>query len=354
MKFRKKRKDKDSRDKISNIKNFHELDIKERPLIDKIILPTDLWLKALKIGRQTFNEVGFYMVGLFRGRTCYVYNLIEFEYEEQSGAFIESGLRRAIRLGAGLPSGLKIIGNMHKHPGFLSYSRTDRRDYLRYGRSHSQNAFLIYIVEPYDKIAGYTATEDRIHEIEVDIRDLDYDEELIEKNISIEIEIKMNTQKKDKVKTLKYNLIDQLSPEILKHFSRSDLYENGERIPRHNQVMEIGKNLSLPSKKPVFLKGIGFKKEMAFRIFLGSTDTLFELKDALMELIKLEISDYSRIKFFSNDEMLPDHTRISEINSVLNWKIEKKPVKEFSLKFFHDLFTLISNISISRVFWWNV
>jgi len=333
--------------------NYDDLDYEEKPLVTHIILPTKLWLKALEEGRKTSNEVGFFIIGLFKGKICYVYNLIEFDYIEQSGAFIESGVKRLARIRAGLPVGLKIVGNMHKHPGFLGYSGTDKRDYLKYGAMSSQNAFLIYIVEPYDGIAGYTATESKIHKIEVDIRDLDPDEMLIEKNISLQVNFPMVVQKSDYIKSIRFKLIDQLSSEILKNFSRGNLVDNDDFIlPGMLTGAEISDNLKLNPKIPLFIKNIGINKEMIFRIFMEPENTLNDLKEILLDMTKISDYDISKIQFYENNKLVPSYTKISKINSVLDWKIGLLPLKKFKLIFFKDLFDIIINYYISIIYKW--
>ena len=341
----------DERDYDEN--SYMVRDLEERPLVDKIIFPTKLWLKALEAGRKTYNEVGFFIIGLFRGKTCYVYNLIEFDYVEQSGAFIETGIKRAVRLRAGIPVGLHIIGNMHKHPGFLQYSNTDRRDYLRYGRSNSQNAFLIYIVDPYDGIAGYTATESEIYKIDVEIRDLELNEILIEKKVSLSIDFRMLVQKSENIKNLRFNLVDQLSSEILKNFSRSSLFNNNVEICEENLVDDINENLELIPKTPVFLKNIGFNNEMIIRVFMDPDDDLYDLRDILIQLVKIKENNISKIIFIENEKKLSNTTLISEINSVLIWEFDSTIIKKFSFKFFNEIFNLISNITLSNLYGWS-
>ncbi|MHA1271530.1 MAG: hypothetical protein ACTSPY_17185 [Candidatus Helarchaeota archaeon] len=333
--------------------DFFKLDFEERPLVKKIILPTNLWLKALEIGRKTHNEVGFFIIGLFKGKICYVYDLIEFDYTEQSGAFIETGIKKAARLRAGLPVGLSIVGNMHKHPGFLQYSNTDRRDYLLYGRGGLQNAFIIYIVDPYDGVAGYTATEDKIHKVEVEIRDLELNEKLIKKNISLKINIEMYIQESESIKDMKFRFIDHLSSEILKNFSRSFFFENNIKISNSLFVNEISENLNIRPKKPIFIKNIGFNDEILIRIFLDSSNTLYELKEILSHLVKIQENDIYKIKFIENGIILPNNTLISEINAPLEWIIERKPIK-FNFKFFKELNEFILNIYITNIYGWEV
>jgi len=333
---------------------YNEIDtnIEERPNVEKIILPTNLWLKALEIGRKTYKEVGFYMVGLFRGRTCYIYDLVEFDYKEQSGAFIETGIKKIARLRAGLPLGLKIVGNMHKHPGFLNYSSIDKMDYLRYGRNNSQNAFIIYIVEPYDGIIGYTVYNDTIYRIEVEIRELTKDEQLINKTFELNLKFPAVFQNSENIKSIKYRIIEQLSSEILKNFSRPAITINNEIIDDNLRISEIENKLNLNPKFPVFIKNIGLNEDMIIRIFMDPDDDLYDLLEVFKDIIKIKKGDLFNIKFYENGNYLPYETKISNIKSVLTWKMEGRKIKKFNLIFFKELFNLISNLSISRVFGW--
>ena len=55
----------------------------EHPLIEKVILPKFLYKFAMEEGKKTSSEIGFYILGLFRGKIAYCYDLIEFDYYEQ-------------------------------------------------------------------------------------------------------------------------------------------------------------------------------------------------------------------------------------------------------------------------------
>ena len=351
--FRKSQRYKKKYDDYESEFGYLDIEHEDKPIVNKIILPTKLWLKALDIGRQTPNEVGFYIVGLFRGKTCYIYDLIEFDYTEQSGAFIKSGLKKIARIRAGLPAGLDIVGNMHKHPGFLGYSGTDKKDYLLYGKGSSQNAFIIYIVEPYDGIAGYTATENNIYEVEVEIRELEPYEQLIEKKISLKIDLKLVAQKSENVKGLKYRFLDQIGHELLKLFSRSDFEIDNIPIPYDLKLDQIPKKLDIPPRYPVYLKNVGLNEDILIRIFLDQDDTLYKLRDILLDLIKIDESEITKLRFVENDKILPNYTKVSKIKTPLEWKIIEEH-KKINLIFFKNLFDLILDILITDTFGWYI
>ena len=50
-----------------------------KPLIEKVILPSFLYKYAIERGQKTVSEVGFYIIGLVQGKIAYCYDLIEFD-----------------------------------------------------------------------------------------------------------------------------------------------------------------------------------------------------------------------------------------------------------------------------------
>ena len=120
---------------------------KDKLFIEKVVLPRFLYKYALERGKDTSSEVGFYIIGLIRGKVAYCYDLIEFDYYEQSSTYLETNFAKDFRLRAGLPIGMEILGNMHKHPGqMLSYSSTDERTFRRYARdTKNRNVFIIFV-----------------------------------------------------------------------------------------------------------------------------------------------------------------------------------------------------------------
>ncbi|HUY00425.1 MAG TPA: hypothetical protein VMV49_12765 [Candidatus Deferrimicrobium sp.] len=319
-----------------------EEDRQEGPFINEIILPTALYKAALRRGYQTHKEVGFYLIGLFKRGVCYVYDLIEFDYSEQSGGFIEGNMSRYIRLKAGLPLGLRIVGHMHKHPGFTQYSATDKQNFLRYGHANPLNAFLIYIVEPYEKISGYSATATKIFSVKVTIRDLRSEEALLEKDLKLEFKTKVMIPKDSTISDFNLIFSENINSESLKFLSRPTIQINDMPYNK-TAIISTGSDLKVIPRKPIEIKDIGNNNSIHYRIFMEEEENLANVEKILKQLTYLPQKKGHEVIFYEAGHKLPKNTKIKNVNHPLTWSLEKSVLLPI-FKNFHKFLAGIAEI----------
>lgn len=296
-------------------------DESDTPAVKEIILPPSLYQHALRRGYQTYNEVGFYLIGLFKNQVCYIHDLLEFDYSEQSGGFIESGMARYVRLKAGLPLGLHIVGHMHKHPGFTQFSATDKRNFLRYGNANPLNAFLIYIVDPHEEIRGYTATAERIFPVKIHHRELSPEEELVEKEICVEFSTKVLLPKKSTYSDFHFLFSEKISSEILKFFSRPTFQISSGNINDEADILADAQ-ITIRPRKAVEIKGVGNNKRLQYRIFMEENEKLAALTSNLKELVELPEDKRYEIRLYEEGRELPQDMKVKEISHPVTWQWE--------------------------------
>ena len=296
----------------------HEDHEKEGPFVKEIVLPTSLYDYALHRGYQTYDEVGFYLIGLFKKSVCYVYDLIEFEYSEQSGGFIESDLTRFFRLKTGIPLGLRIVGHLHKHPGFTNYSATDKQNFLRYGHSNPLNAFLIYMVEPYNKISGYNATAEKIFPVKVTIRELTSEEMLLEKDLKIEFKTKILLPQNSNYSDFMRVLSENISSETLKFLSRPTIQTEAEK----SQITREA-DINIIPRKAVEIEDVGNNKSIVYRLFMEESETITDLEKCLKQLVNIPKEKGFEMVFYQEGQRLSRDTKIAAINRPVVWSFEK-------------------------------
>jgi len=311
----------------------------EGPFVREIVLPTSLYNYALHRGYQTHDEVGFYLIGLFKKGVCFVYDLIEFEYSEQSGGFIESDLGRFFRLKTGVPLGLRIMGHLHKHPGFTNYSATDKQNFLRYGNANPVNAFLIYMVEPYDKISGYTATAESIFPVKVTIRELTSEEMLLEKDLRIEFKTKILLPRNSNYSDFRRVFSENISSETLKFLSRPTIQIDQGSEAEDSQITRESEILISP-RKVVEIEDVGNNRTIAYRLFMEDSENIADLEKYLKQLVNIPREKGFEMVFYQEGQRLSRDTKIAALNRPITWSIERSMLynlfKNFS-KFWGNL-----------------
>ena len=197
--------------------------------ITKVVLPETLFEMAVERGRKTRGEVGFFMIGLVRKEAAYIYDLVEFDYEERSPVLIRSGFDRKLRLVGALPLGLRLIGNMHKHPSTPIPSCIDEEMFLKYARGGGQHAFVIYTVEP-EEARAFTVRDGRVVEIGCEIRALEEEEGLISARLRISLDVRMCIPKNISPLELRLLLAKSLCIELEKQIGLPRICLDGEEI----------------------------------------------------------------------------------------------------------------------------
>ena len=199
----------------------------EGPSIDKVVLPEPLFNMAVERGRETTAEVGFFTIGLVRKRTAFIYDLVEFDYDEKSPVLIRSGVERKLRLVGALPLGLRLIGNMHKHPGTPSPSLIDEEMFLKYARGGGLHAFIIYTVEPAEARA-FTVEGEHVVEVNCEIRELREEEKLFSIRLKLPLDIRVCFPRNTSLFELKLLLANALCLELRRQVGLPRIYV-GER-----------------------------------------------------------------------------------------------------------------------------
>jgi hypothetical protein len=311
--------------------NIDERDYEDQngPFVKEVVLPPTVYNHALHRGYQTYQEVGFYLIGLFKKGVCYVYDLVEFEYSEQSGGFIESDMARFFRVKTGIPMGLRIVGHLHKHPGFTSYSATDKQNFLRYGHSNPLNAFLIYMVEPHNKISGYTATAEKIFNVTVTIRELTPEEMLMEKDLKIEFKTKVLLPRNSEDSDIARIFAENIGSETLKYLSRPSIQpqEKTEAASTESAIEVI-------PRKAVEIQNVGNNKNILYRVFMEETETIADLEKIFKRLVNIPKQKGYELVFIQNGQKLPNDTEIAAVNQPLAWTLETSVLQEPYTKFF--------------------
>ncbi len=321
----------------------NEEEYEEKPFVKEIVMPPYLYKRALQRGYQTYKEVGFYLVGIFKKGVCFIFDLVEFDYSEQSGGFIESEMARYLRLKAGLPLGIQIVGHIHKHPGFTSYSAMDKGNFLQYGRASPLNAFLIYIVDPHEEVKGYTATAREIFPVKVTIRDFTPEENLIEKEIKIEFITKVVLPKNTNVSDFRLLFSENISSESLKFLSRPTVQVDGLLVDETYEIQENSKIEIIP-RKAIAIENVANNTGLQYRVFMEEQETIADLEKALKQLINLPQEKGYEIIFYESGRKLQRDTKLKDIKAPLVWSLEKSllfPVFQNFYKFWLDIIEIL-------------
>jgi hypothetical protein len=302
------------------------------PFVKEVVLPPEVYNHALHRGYQTYQEVGFYLIGLFKKGICYVYDLVEFEYSEQSGGFIESDMARFFRVKTGIPMGLRIVGHLHKHPGFTSYSATDKQNFLRYGHSNPLNVFLIFMVEPHNKISGYTATAEKIFNITVTIRELTSEEKLTEKDLKIEFKTKVLLPRNSGDPDIARVFVENIGSEALKYLSRPSIHSRAKA-----EAEAADTTIEVIPRKAIEIENVGNNKDILYRVFMEETETIADLEKAFKRMVNIPKQKGYELVFYQSGQELPNDTKMEAINQPLGWSLEKSALQESYAKFFKFL-----------------
>ena len=267
--------------------------------INKVVLPEPLFKMAVRRGRATHAEVGFFMIGLVRRDVAYIYDLVEFDYEEKSPVLVRSGLDRKLRLVGALPIGLRLIGNMHKHLGAPIPSRVDEDMFLKYARGGGQHAFVIYTVDPEDARA-FTVRDGRVIEIGCEVRALEEDEELSSIRLRISLDVRACFPKSSSIFELKLLLANALCRELEKQVGLPKMCSGEEEISDVAKLVEAGL-ASVRSYMPVDVEA-SWSPGLFYRFYvdegLGDKELIELVKKALGQDIDVVGQDvHEGIKF---------------------------------------------------------
>lgn len=280
----------------------------DKSVIEKVILPSFLHEYAIERGNKTSSEVGFYIIGLIQGNIAYCYDLIEFDYYEQTPVYLETNFAKDFRLRAGLPIGLEILGIMHKHPGqMLSYSSTDKETFIKYAHdTYNRNVFMIYVLNP-DNLQAYNATYKKIFKIDHEIRDFILEEELMTYFFTIPINFQVCGPKNSNIQSLRFNLINEASHEVSKCLSRPILLNDYREISDKELLMNFSEIEVMPFV-PIDIK-LGQNSQIVYRFFMPPNANIEDLYEKLVQDFKIS----SGLRLFFKDEEIDEKIRLSKI-----------------------------------------
>ena len=263
--------------------------------VSKVVVERSLFDLAVKRGLETPTEVAFFMIGLVRGGVAYVYDLVEFDYKEKSPVSVRSGLNRKLRIAGMLPLGLKLLGNMHKHPGSPTPSSTDREMFFRYHRGGGHHVFVIYTVSPV-RAKAYTVEEGEIVEIDCDIRELEEEERLISLKISLSLDIGVCLPKGISLLELRSLLCRDICREVVRQIGYPRLVAGGKEISEGD--LPSVREMEIKPLRPLDLE-VGMSSrvgELFYRLYLSEEDSMDYVISALREAF--------------GDEVLPDEDKL--------------------------------------------
>jgi len=251
--------------------------------VSKVVVEEGAFKSAVEKGRAEPAEIGFFMKGLLRGDVAYVYDLVEFEYEEKSPTFIRSGAERKAMLVGMLPLGLRLIGMMHKHPSSIGArpSWTDERTFMKYAEDGIY-VFIIYTVEPLEARA-YTVHEGEVVEIGFEARELREEEKLTSFQLTMTVNIRVCVQKSTTLFELKNLLSTRLPYEVEKQTYDVELLLDGEELKGDVDLSSI-RALEVKPLRPVDVEA-SWAPGLFYRFYVGGETTREEIADMLMRAL---------------------------------------------------------------------
>ncbi len=261
-------------------------------MVDKVVLEKSLFEMAVERGRETRSEVAFFMVGLVRKKVAYVYDLVEFDYEERSPISVRSGVERKLKLAGILPLGLELLGNMHKHPGSPTPSWIDREMFLSYARGGGARAFVIYTVDPVEARA-YTVQGGQVIEVGCEIRELEEEEKLVTFNIKFPLTVRACVQKGASLLELRALLGSRICHELEKQASFPKLFLGSEELTDDGLPEGPAELLAKPLR-PVDIEA-GWMEGLFYRLYIEEEaedeEILGLVREALGPHIKAEMGE---------------------------------------------------------------
>jgi len=295
----------------------------------KVIILKHLWKKMLDVGRKTHAEVAFHLIGTKNGDlSVSVLDVIETDYNIQSGGFIRSGLRKEARIKAGLPVGLEYLGIAHKHPGSNSYnhyeptyskssffSGTDHNTFTRHWREG--NAYVYPIYHSDASIASYSVDKNgNVEWIETIIVDDTEVKTLIKQKFHFDLNIEVLYPEGTSDQRLKLMVLDRISDEIEKLYKRGQLKDRSRIEPLSSVNVQLGNNPNI-----------------MYRFYMSPDETLENLRDEIYSTFDLYV------RFKNGGSELSFNTKIKDLNSSLHI-VKMRPPHYFENK----LKSLIINI----------
>jgi len=285
------------------------------PSVDKVIMDTKAFEKAIRVGYETDTEVGFYMIGLIRNKEAIVYDLIEFPYSEKTPVSIASDPYKVARIFSIVPLGLSIIGIMHKHPDTIgsSYSSVDAETFLRWA-GDGVHAHVIFAKGGKD-VSAYTVANNEIVKIDFQVADSLADK-LRFSYVEITTRIPFFYHVEDTVASLLSRLEGGLPYAIMKEVTPVRV-KNAKIFHKLADISRLEFERRARFLVLIDEKGVGYE-------FIFPTDKRFgDVKKEIMEVLRLP----GNVIFLCNNEVINDEISLEQINGKVIHT--RKPLEEF-------------------------
>lgn len=271
---------------------------KEKPYIRKVVMEDEILDKALRRGREETTEVAFYLIGLIKDRYALVYDILEFPYEERSGASVSSNPENLGMLFTAVPFGLEVIGIMHKHPSGIgpSFSSVDKRTFLKWDK----NGGKAHLIFSDSDVRAFTVNEEEIVSIDFEVNSL---EPLSSITLDLPMTVKLFFPAKSRVLDIVQVLEKELPSETLKRFSPVRFKEKGimDRIER-NKSMEMRKRVLVRVASPN-------QERFTYRFFTPEDTNFGTLKGKITSTLSLDPST----DFYTEEGRILEKTPVSKL-----------------------------------------
>jgi len=267
-----------------------------------IIIDENVFHRAVNRGKLVPYEVGFYMVGLLRENTAYVYDIVEFPYLKQSNVIVSSDPTKLGKIFLALPLGIRIVGTMHKHPDSMGSrpSSIDEETFRRWARE----GFFIHVIFSRNgsDVSAYTVVDDRVRKAKVIIRDLS-DEKPESVVINIPLQLRLYFHPNEKL----LDILNRVERALLVNISKRLLplkFKHGTLDIRARDLNEFD-----IEKKAILYVMTDRHDFFAYELVYPPDLKFGDIKDEISKLLNLD----ENMEFFTVDGKIHDTTRLFEI-----------------------------------------
>jgi len=293
-------------DKISLERGEKMLRDKTKKKTYRIVIDTKAFETALKRGTKEEYEVGFYMIGLFKDNTAYVYDIIEFPYLKQDNLLISSDPAKLGKIFTALPLGLRIIGTLHKHPDSLGskFSSIDAETF----RQWSRDGIYIHVIFSREgkDLAAYMVIDDKIRKVDLEIRDLS-NERLRSVVLTLPMEFRIYYHPKEKA----IDLLNRIERSLILAVSKRLLPVQFIDSPLNSTIADMD---VLKFKKKTVIYVVTDRQDFFYYELAYPSELRFgDIKEELISILNLN----KDVEFYTQKGLIYDDTPLSELNGLV-------------------------------------
>lgn len=269
----------------------------------KLIIDDKAFSFIVERSKATNTEIGFYMIGIMRENTGYVYDVIEFPYLDKTPVLISSDPNKLGKILAALPLGLRIIGTLHKHPESLGtkYSSIDESTYINW----SSAGFFIHAIISHNgsKIAAYAVINKKIRKAHVEIRDLS-NERLYSAVINIPLKLRIFYHPDENT----LSLLNRLERSIIVSVAKRLLPLKLDKIPLERKVGQLD-SIEIQDKAVIYVVPERHTY-FPYEFFYPANLRFGDVKSEIIALLSLS----KDADFFTQYGKVHDAMKLSELN----------------------------------------